>query len=436
MRIAGVDVGQGRRGRAPRAGHRAAVITMRIEDEGRPIHEDATVKIRPRMFLEGNWFIDLEPGTPAAAEIDGRRHDPGPADAPPGPARPGAHRAPGGHAQEPPDAASRVLDRARGRGGRRLPALDPATGSRRTATRRSCRTPRSASAQHDLSELHRRRRAGRARARPQPAALKSLITDFNTAAGAFAREAGSLERAIGELPRTLRAARPALAALNEALPVAAPLRRRPASPSIRESGETIDVASRSSARRAGSCPTAELRGLAHDLRPTAPALARLTERRRRSTSRCALASSCENEVLRRVVRGPVSGSELPGHRPGLRGGAQAAARPVGREPQRRRQRAVGARADQRRRPHGLPRQRHLRARPSSRILGTNPPMPDGVPPLRPRRGLRDAGAARPALPRRAGRPGGGARTSGHRRGAHERYAPGEAHRAGLGRGTS
>ena len=47
---------------------------------------------------------------------------------------------------------------------------------------------------------------------PEP--LKSLITDFNTAAGAFAREAGNLELAIDELPRTLRAARPALGELN------------------------------------------------------------------------------------------------------------------------------------------------------------------------------------------------------------------------------
>ena len=31
---------------------------------GRPIHDDARAKIRPRIFLEGNFFVDLEPGTP------------------------------------------------------------------------------------------------------------------------------------------------------------------------------------------------------------------------------------------------------------------------------------------------------------------------------------------------------------------------------------
>ena len=39
---------------------------MEINDDGLPIHEDATAKIRPRIFLEGNFFVDLQPGTPRA----------------------------------------------------------------------------------------------------------------------------------------------------------------------------------------------------------------------------------------------------------------------------------------------------------------------------------------------------------------------------------
>ena len=41
-----------------------------MEDEGLPIKEDAELKIRPRIFLEGNFFVDLEPGTPSAGELD------------------------------------------------------------------------------------------------------------------------------------------------------------------------------------------------------------------------------------------------------------------------------------------------------------------------------------------------------------------------------
>jgi hypothetical protein len=42
---------------------------MAISDAGRPIHTDATMKIRPRIFLEGNFFVDIRPGTGRAPEV-------------------------------------------------------------------------------------------------------------------------------------------------------------------------------------------------------------------------------------------------------------------------------------------------------------------------------------------------------------------------------
>ncbi|MEJ7715091.1 MAG: hypothetical protein WKF40_05035 [Thermoleophilaceae bacterium] len=39
---------------------------MEIKKAGLPIHEDATLKVRPRVFLEGNFFVDLKPGSPSA----------------------------------------------------------------------------------------------------------------------------------------------------------------------------------------------------------------------------------------------------------------------------------------------------------------------------------------------------------------------------------
>ena len=42
---------------------------MEIEPSGLPIHSDATLKIRPRIFLEGNWFVDLQPGSPSAKTV-------------------------------------------------------------------------------------------------------------------------------------------------------------------------------------------------------------------------------------------------------------------------------------------------------------------------------------------------------------------------------
>lgn len=67
VRIAGVDVGQVtgvRRGPGT-----TAVVSMRIDEAGRPVHRDATAKIRPRLFLEGNFFVELRPGSPSAPEL-------------------------------------------------------------------------------------------------------------------------------------------------------------------------------------------------------------------------------------------------------------------------------------------------------------------------------------------------------------------------------
>ena len=44
----------------------ARVVTMEIKEAALPIHEDATLKIRPRVFLEGNFFVDIKPGSPSA----------------------------------------------------------------------------------------------------------------------------------------------------------------------------------------------------------------------------------------------------------------------------------------------------------------------------------------------------------------------------------
>jgi phospholipid/cholesterol/gamma-HCH transport system substrate-binding protein len=68
VRIAGIDVGK-----VVEVGRykdtNMSVVTMEITDSGRPVGEDATVKVRPRLFLEGNFFVDLKPGTPGAEEL-------------------------------------------------------------------------------------------------------------------------------------------------------------------------------------------------------------------------------------------------------------------------------------------------------------------------------------------------------------------------------
>jgi ABC-type transporter Mla subunit MlaD len=67
VRIAGVDVGTviG----TERDGDNTTV-TFTVGGTGRPIHTDAFAAIRPRIFLEGNFFVELDPGSPSAPEFD------------------------------------------------------------------------------------------------------------------------------------------------------------------------------------------------------------------------------------------------------------------------------------------------------------------------------------------------------------------------------
>ncbi|MEA2181554.1 MAG: phospholipid/cholesterol/gamma-HCH transport system substrate-binding protein, partial [Solirubrobacteraceae bacterium] len=69
VRIAGVEVGYVTNVERTSPGARSATVTFAIRDSGRPINNDASAKIRPRIFLEGNFFVDLSPGTPGAGEM-------------------------------------------------------------------------------------------------------------------------------------------------------------------------------------------------------------------------------------------------------------------------------------------------------------------------------------------------------------------------------
>jgi phospholipid/cholesterol/gamma-HCH transport system substrate-binding protein len=67
VRIAGVEVGRVTGFKRGPGG--TAIIKMAIRGNGRPIHRDATLKVRPRIFLEGNFFVDLKPGSPSSPEL-------------------------------------------------------------------------------------------------------------------------------------------------------------------------------------------------------------------------------------------------------------------------------------------------------------------------------------------------------------------------------
>jgi len=66
VRVAGVDVGKVIA--TSRDGDNTTV-TFTVDGSGKPIHDDAFAAIRPRIFLEGNFFIELDPGSPSAPEM-------------------------------------------------------------------------------------------------------------------------------------------------------------------------------------------------------------------------------------------------------------------------------------------------------------------------------------------------------------------------------
>jgi phospholipid/cholesterol/gamma-HCH transport system substrate-binding protein len=380
VRIAGVDVGQVVAVEHPEPGTSRAIVRMEIEDDGLPIHRDAQIKIRPRLFLEGNWFLELEPGTPSAGHFESGDTIPI-------------------QQTDIPVQLGQVLSALQADTRKNLQTLlreyaaaledEGADGYRRSipwwedAYRGSAIVQEATLGlrEHDLSEyIDSAGRVARGLDR-HPERLKSLITDFNTAAGAFAREAGSLEAAIAELPRTLRAAQPALGELNDSLPS---LRRfaRDLRPSVRESSETIDVSLPflHQARRLVS--RAELRGLAAELRPTVPPLVRLTRRTPAVLEELRASAGCENSVLHPWSNdtvpdpnfpavGPVF-QEAPKPLPGLSGESRSSDANA---------QYVHVLVSAGDRTVSLGDRRYAQV--LFPILGTNPPKPSTIPPLRP-----------------------------------------------------
>jgi phospholipid/cholesterol/gamma-HCH transport system substrate-binding protein len=314
VRIAGVNVGKVTDvqhlsssdaaapavGPSPVAGRlpekQAAIVTMEIDDEALPIHEDATFRLRPRLFLEGNLFVDLHPGSPQAPE------------APDGYAFPlrqtsvavqldqvlttlqsGVRRNLQIFLEEFGDA----LVRHRGAEGlRELYRTSPGAYRNTAIVNQALLGTRP----HDLSGLVKNLDSTVRALDAEESRLQDLVTNLRTVTGSFAAQDEALAASIGELPRVLAVGRPALAKLSDALP---PLRAfaREALPGVRSTPETLDAAMPFLRQVRRLVSRAELRGLVQDLRPTIPRLAKLTARTIPFLDRSRALSSCFNQVV-------------------------------------------------------------------------------------------------------------------------------------------
>jgi phospholipid/cholesterol/gamma-HCH transport system substrate-binding protein len=282
VRIAGVDVGQVVSVQRVRGSQDAAVVTMDINSNGLPIHSDATAKIRPRLFLEGNFYVDLHPGTPSAPILSSGATMPAPNTS--GPVQldrvlaalrsdtranlqtllQGLGTALNGQ----PTAAQDAGQDPSVRGLTGAQALNKSLNYSADAFRASTIVNEAllGTQVHDLSKVI----VGNARVfgalASQQTALASFVTTFNATMATFASRQQQLSDTIALLPPLLRNASASDTALDASF---GPTKRfaKSLEPSIRELGPTIDVGLPWLRQASALLSPSELGGLLSSLTP-------------------------------------------------------------------------------------------------------------------------------------------------------------------------
>jgi virulence factor Mce-like protein len=308
VRVAGVSVGRVTKVEAL-PDERMAKITMEIEERGLPIKEDAEVKLRPRLFLEGNYFIDIHPGTPDAPKLASGATIP-----------PSQTTTPVQFGQfltalqrdTREDLQTFLKEYSKALSGPGAEGIHLAIQHWEEAYRNTAMSSRAYLGQ-EPGDLHRLLR-GQGRTfgalSSNTRALKTLVTSLRRVAGGFAREDDNLRRTIVSLRRVIVVGEPALRSLNDAFPSLRAFARE-ALPAARSSVPTLDaqIPFVKQARRLVSEP--ELRGLARELRPTIPLLVRLNKRSAVGFQQTRLLSSCQNNVLLPFAKEPIPDPDFP-----------------------------------------------------------------------------------------------------------------------------
>jgi phospholipid/cholesterol/gamma-HCH transport system substrate-binding protein len=300
VRISGVNVGEvsdiqhltDANGR----GQDAAIVTMDIKDNALPIRQDATLQLRPRLFLEGNLFVDLHPGSPSAPELKS-----------------------GSLVPEDQTSASVQFDQVltslqapvrqdlqiflKEFGGA-LAKYGGAEGFQESFRTSPAAYQYTAEVNQALLGTQPGDLAGfisnfdivARELNANSAHLQGLISNLNTVSGDFAANQASLREAIIELPRTLAVGRPALFKLNRDFP---PLRAfaREALPGTKAANKALDFANPWIGQLRQLISKPELRGLVNDLRPTIPDLAALSSASLPFLEQSRSLASCFNNVV-------------------------------------------------------------------------------------------------------------------------------------------
>ena len=291
VRIAGVDIGKVSEVEALGGGSSGVKVTMKLEDEALPLHKDATIKARERIFLEGNLFMDIKPGSPSADTIDDGDTIPASQTSAPvqfdqvlgtlqsntrkdlqdlvegfGDSLNGQPQ-PGEDDDQDPDVKGETAGQALN------DSLDYAPDALRGAAIVNEATL--GTQPHDLSKLIKgQQRVFKALA-SREVQLKDLITNFNTTMAALASQEGNLRQTIHELPETLAAAQPALDNLNAAFPSTRAWALEMI-PGVEETPATINAAFPWLTQARALMSPAELQGLVADLQPAISDFAEFT----------------------------------------------------------------------------------------------------------------------------------------------------------------
>jgi phospholipid/cholesterol/gamma-HCH transport system substrate-binding protein len=295
VRIAGVEVGEVTRVEHTSPGSQSATVTLAIRDAGRPVRADAAAKIRPRIFLEGNFFVDLEPGSRSGHELgDG---DTIPASRTTTPVQfDQVLSALKSDTRNDLATVFKELGKTQDAGGAK--AFNDSLKYQPAAYKFSAIVSEALLGKRpgDLGDWIRDQGVVSGAIDESPRKLRSLVVDFNATTQALADRESSLTAAVGELPRTLRAATPALDELRAAFP---DVRRfaEGARPGVRSLGPTVDATLPLVKQLRGLVQPAELRGLARNLHSATPPLARLAKAAPGVLSELRAVASCANEVL-------------------------------------------------------------------------------------------------------------------------------------------
>jgi phospholipid/cholesterol/gamma-HCH transport system substrate-binding protein len=323
VRIAGVEVGKvtsveplaesdssdGVGATGSTANGSGAVVKMEIDDEGLPLKEDARFELKPRLFLEGNLFVNVSPGSPSAPVADSDYVFP---------------------PQQTDNTVQldqvltdvfqsdtrRELQVFLDQFGNALTKEDGAESLRvlnKTSPGAFKYTAQVNQAllgenPHDLSSLIFNLNRVVRGLNGNDQALADLITNLRITTGSFAAQDDSLERAIQELPDTIAAGNQAFSSLNAAFPPTRAFARE-ILPGVRTAPATLDAATPLLAQLRGLAQPAELRGLVADLRPTVPDLARLTKNTIPFMEQTRALSSCFNNVIIPWSNDHVSGGD-------------------------------------------------------------------------------------------------------------------------------